>query len=520
MNYSNEEDFSDSPIYQAILTKEKETVECLLSRNLSNRRQMKQALSLARTFQLDEIIGLLLKALGLDRQRRFLNLGGLDLVEIKPQWIYPSLGLRSCLKPLHRHRRHKSMEYVAEIIKRRNSVDNSAILSNIESSLAMSSSDRFSKSQNELGIRSMLVAAGGVAMLPTFSDLHRNKSPVESIVSSGGGSSVISKEIPSRYRQRHAPGASRPPRLPTVLSSPLATVKSSSLPSMSVNMENFSTADLSPEADQEQLMFTGSIQKNEAEDFIDGPKEMEEQKMQEAGNIDVERIPERRHIGKTASTTGATHVPFSTLARYQQYNNDSNPTGSITSLIDHSQDELLSETRLYSLDSKLTSQLRPGSKLVKRAALKSVLIQDKKRSFVNSTSPFASSDEQGSTETENFSFSFSLPSQGNEIHKSTEKPSSTSPEGEDLVDGPPSLIPPLSSIEPPPSPSSVACTPNVASNLKTIIYLDLSSNKLKGLESLVEDSRRIVKCLKDMNTMDLKQNSLTELPIVLMEVRL
>ena len=114
MNYSVEEDFSDSPIYQAVLSKDREIVEYLLSRNSNNRRHLKHALSLARAFELNDVVGLILKSLGLDRQRRFLNFGGLDLVEIKPSWIYPSLGLRYNTNSLHRHRRHKSLEYVTD----------------------------------------------------------------------------------------------------------------------------------------------------------------------------------------------------------------------------------------------------------------------------------------------------------------------------------------------------------------------------------------------------------------------
>ena len=95
-----------TPIYQAVLTRDKEVVECLLSNNATNRSQIKAGLRLAREHRLDPIIGLLLRALGLDKERRILNLGGFDLIEIKPSWIEPSLGLKS--SKYKSHSRHHS----------------------------------------------------------------------------------------------------------------------------------------------------------------------------------------------------------------------------------------------------------------------------------------------------------------------------------------------------------------------------------------------------------------------------
>ena len=62
---------------------------------MDSAKQLQAALKLARDHHLDDIIGLLLCAISLDKDRRVLNLSGLQLLEIKPAWIRPSLGLLS-----------------------------------------------------------------------------------------------------------------------------------------------------------------------------------------------------------------------------------------------------------------------------------------------------------------------------------------------------------------------------------------------------------------------------------------
>ncbi len=465
VNYCSESDLSDSPIYVAVLSKEKEVVECLLNRNTSNRQQMKEALALARIFELDEIIGVLLKGLGLDNQRQFLNLGGLDLVEIKPCWIYPSLGLRSGVQH-KRHMRNKSMEHVAVMINKRNSVDNSLLLAYPLSDSCITSSVTGSSSTvcPERGIKNMMFA-GGVAMLPVQTDVEK--------------SSAISKEPlpPSRYRHRFTQGASRPPDLPTVLCSPLATVKTRSMPSMSVNSDCIQETS-SP--DNDVVNFLGSMSSEHVSE-----RGHDEVDYASDGESEVVRNPLRRH--SALSTTGATHVPFNTLAKFRRVSTVNNPTSSITNLIDPVQED--------GNDGEGACQPYLGSQLVHRAAQKT-----RDHRFVNShsTSPFASSDEQGLADGLSFSLSLTLKESSNEL-KSLPRSDASKP-GEDLVDGP--SIP----------------SPSIGIKTRSIKYLDISSNKLKGLDSLVEGSRRIVKCLKDLVTVDLKQNSLAELPSEIMEV--
>ena len=80
---------SDTPICLAVHSNNKEMVEYLLQNGVNN---VHKALSHSREKKLDEITGLLLEHIGLDRNGDVVNLSGLELKKIKPTWILPSLG--------------------------------------------------------------------------------------------------------------------------------------------------------------------------------------------------------------------------------------------------------------------------------------------------------------------------------------------------------------------------------------------------------------------------------------------
>ena len=77
INQSKRDDYIDSPIYLAVDTRSKEMVQCLLEVGVDSAKQLQAALNLARDHHLDDIIGLLLCAISLDKDRRVLNLSGL-----------------------------------------------------------------------------------------------------------------------------------------------------------------------------------------------------------------------------------------------------------------------------------------------------------------------------------------------------------------------------------------------------------------------------------------------------------
>ena len=93
-------------------------VEFLLQNGVNN---VHKALSIARERNLDDIIGLLLEHMTLDRNGDVVNMSGLELQTIKPKWILPSLGVKNNLFVCHRRKR--SLGLVTEALMRRKSID-------------------------------------------------------------------------------------------------------------------------------------------------------------------------------------------------------------------------------------------------------------------------------------------------------------------------------------------------------------------------------------------------------------
>ena len=114
---------SEVPICLAIQSGNKEMVELVLNKGAAN---VQKALDLAREKCQDEIIGLLLAHIALEKSSEIVNLSGLELNRIKPTWILPSLGMYYS-PPKRRfsgHRRNRSLGQMKELIMlRRRSVD-------------------------------------------------------------------------------------------------------------------------------------------------------------------------------------------------------------------------------------------------------------------------------------------------------------------------------------------------------------------------------------------------------------
>ena len=508
INYSQKEDCSDSPIYHAVLSKDKDVVEYVLESNVTNRNQLKEALSLARFFQLDAIIGLILKPLGLDKHRRTLNLGGLDLVEIRPLWIQPSLGLKPV--PVRGHRRHRSLDFVADGIKRRTSVDYTESLQSPLKFLASNVIKTFDPAGIFTGLNNPDEVAGEDKMKGDEEQnqkddqrditesrcvSHRNK-PVEYEDPSVPLTNTPYSSTPSRYlksteRQKRPNTASRPPTLPTVLSSPIGVLKSSSMPEMMHDSPLLVSLDM-----EGKDQFVGSHY--EKGDYIDGDKkeneeedEQKEEEEEEEEEEEQERVPERRHCEISRTITGSHHVAFNTLERYHRGSSH----GSITDLVtvQEHKEELFSP------------------KHIRRAALK---LKHKKQveSTVssNSISSFFSSDETSLERDQSYQkFLESVTTTSKEVRsellsslKSSQEESKNSSEGVDETDGPP----------------PVAKPPVHVNSSFSICSLDLSSNKLKSLRTLVEEGPEIAKGLRELTTLDVQQNSLMELPHTLLQV--
>lgn len=85
---------------------------------------VREALKITWELNLDSVTGLLLEHISVDRSRDSVNLSGLELTTLKPLWILPSLGVRTLLevKQNRRHRKQRSLGHVTEILIRRKSI--------------------------------------------------------------------------------------------------------------------------------------------------------------------------------------------------------------------------------------------------------------------------------------------------------------------------------------------------------------------------------------------------------------
>lgn len=106
-----------TPICLAVHSRMKTIVELLLDLGVTN---VHSALKISRRLELDDITGILLKSIGLDRNGDSVNLSGLKLCSIRPQWILPSLGVS---ETLYRDRFHQlSFDRIKDMLMRRKSI--------------------------------------------------------------------------------------------------------------------------------------------------------------------------------------------------------------------------------------------------------------------------------------------------------------------------------------------------------------------------------------------------------------
>ena len=116
------------PICLAVLSKNKKMVEFLLDHGVST-NNVQEALKISWEKDLDEITGLLLEHITVDRSRDLVNMSGLKLTTLKPLWILPSLGVKVLPKAKYRrgHKKQRSLVHLKDVlIQRRRSVASEA----------------------------------------------------------------------------------------------------------------------------------------------------------------------------------------------------------------------------------------------------------------------------------------------------------------------------------------------------------------------------------------------------------
>lgn len=510
MNSSNDSEGADSAIFQAVLTHSSDVVKTVIDSRLTNRALVKAAFNLALKRRLDEILGLLLKALGLDRNKGSLNIGGLDLCVLKPLWLYPSLGVSNTSR-YRTHRRVGSLDYVLSGLIRRSSTGVSPDKEQLEKGGANTEDGASGEGVASKGGAALSESVGVARVRPSEAeDAHK-------FIKSWDASRfddyyTLSAPPPSRFLQkRFKMVASRPPSLPTVVCSPVAAVKEKP-------PEN-SPTDILLLSDNDR--FVGS--------YLEGANEMEVSNGVSKDEVDGDRrdsiasrdedasgrVPQRRHANVTKTTTGASYMPFSTLDLFHQQglNNLPHSSGSRSNRI--------------SVDFADADIFSPGH--VRRAVLKNQLLKRKSMpppggfssSQSRSTSPYLSSDEValGGGGGGRVTYSALLDSiTTTPREKRTELLSSlisSNEEGVDEPDGGGTPGAPSIATVAMTTPFSTA-TPSRLPSMFFIKSLDISANRLETVETLVNDP--LPSRLRELLYVDMKQNKLTELPQLLFQV--
>ena len=509
VNNSNDSEGADSAIFQAVLTHSSDVVKAVIDSRLTNRTLVKNAFNLALKRRLDEILGLLLKALGLDRNKGSLNIGGLGLCVLKPLWLYPSLGVSNTSRN-RTHRRVGSLDYVLSGLIRRSSTGVSPDKEQLEKGGANTEDGASGEGVASEGGAALSESVGVTPVRPSEAeDAHK-------FIKSWDASKfddyyTLSAPPPSRFLQKRLKMvASKPPSLPTVVCSPIAAVKEKPL-------ENSLTDNLLL---SDNNRFVGSYLEGDEIEVSNGvsKEEVDGGRRDSIASRDEDasgRVPQRRHANVTKTTTGASYMPFSTLDLFHQQGLNNLP---------HSSGSRSNKMSANSADADIFS---PGH--VRRAVLKNQLLKRKSTpppggfssSQSRSTSPYLSSEEValGGGGGGRVTYSALLDSiTTTPREKRTELLSSLISSNEEGVDEPDGGgtpgAPPIATVAMT-TPFSTA-TPSRLSSTFFIKSLDISANRLETVETLVNDP--LPSRLRELLYVDMKQNKLTELPQLLFQV--
>lgn len=108
------------PICLAVHSRNTKMVEFLFEHGITN-VNVQKALKISWDLNLDDITGLLLEHIAVDRSRDSVNMSGLELTKIEPLWILPSLGVKQLPQAPSNYRRcHKkqrSLGHVKDVLK-------------------------------------------------------------------------------------------------------------------------------------------------------------------------------------------------------------------------------------------------------------------------------------------------------------------------------------------------------------------------------------------------------------------
>ena len=522
INQSKKDDYTDSPIYLAVDTRSKEMVQCLLEVGVDSTKQLQAALKLAREHHLDDIIGLLLCAISLDKDRRVLNLSGLQLLEIKPAWVRPSLGLapREDVRGRRKsgHQRTNSWDNVLDRIKSKTMPTPPG-----EVGEKVTSSEEKKESSQDLSPKPMYRKQS----VPARVTREESESPVnkgrrgslgfsflqESTSSTGGlsisefaAAAIDSIRLPFK-RERHTRPSSRP-----LSRSPRSSLDTLSPPEKISSRETSLLPEISPPVlIQPPTEEEEEVTSSEGQDEVDTSILKERSATvigllvkKESDSSDEEahgHSPKRRHQSLALKTvTGAQHCNFSAIDEIKKRGRDTTINkGPIRFNIGRSSRQI---SQLLSPQLSREEKISPVSpRMVRRAAIKSTVAKKKhkfalKKRKVESSSSGVSSDD-GSDEQK---FGSALNSASSSSSSSLNKKSAD----ETDYSNPQSHRRLPRNVS---STSSIVLEPELS-----LLALDISSNNLSSLSSLLQDGPGIAMKLSSLRILDGKQNKLEQLP--------
>lgn len=506
----SKDDFTDSPIYLAVDTRSKEMVQCLLEVGVDSMKQLQAALKLARKHNLDDIIGLLLSAIALDKDRRVLNLSGLELLEIKPAWIRPSLGLSQFedlrTRKRYGHQRTSSWDNVLDRIKSKTlpmqvgekEVNSSDDIDDVMEDVPPPSARPRKQSMPEKGVTDQMKflqqRRASLGFLQQQELLGDGSLSIREFAAA-----AIDSIRPQFMRQRQTRPHARPrsPQPKLVLTRPEPEVQQA--PPTETHPKG-TERHFSVPVEEETVTSSGGFDEPDRGTFKERSVTICDPVHDFDSSDDDEtqaHSPRRRHQSLALGTvTGAQHTNFSALDQIKRRRQgiiqcDSPKGGSITRQIS----QLLSP--LISREDK-TSPVSPS--MVRRAAKKTRTKDSKARRRVE----FSSSSDDGSAEVK----------PNNKLHVSTSPYSITSKrKSVDETDSPGEQKVHRR------LPRNTSSSSTLAMEVEQpLVALDISSNSLSSLSSLVQEGPEIAMKLNALRMLDAKQNQLKQVPRALFQV--
>lgn len=514
----------NTPICLAVQSQNKEMVQLLLHRGVNN---VQRALTIARELELDDIIGLLLKNIALDKNSGdIVNLSGLELQRLKPQWILPSLGIKN----FHvGHRRTKSLDPMKKLLMRRKSTGSlQDALRAVENGTGMGEPD------------SRVITKFSENLKP-----HERHS-ADSLLNSSARNQIDTEVETLKMFPQEGTGGFSPvepeERLIDATVTPVKVPKRKHAITTSLQPQGFTpslpTIKGTPTHTRRVLKPESGVEDPEGTTEILSPSELSVCFEVSDEDQSLKVSPMRRHLQRKNTITGARRLPFISMDRYKQKKNaeDKAETASNASKEEFSFSPKLMMRRLKLWKGKGKQKSVFSSDIYSRPGSPMPVIYSRGDYYGNEDShemspPLFSS--SASPRNSMFEESPDVGESRNSLSFRERLASSSSSSMVTTPNSPSQMSSRRSSIDSsfffrrysigrdePDCKTIPEEHPVVETSGNLVKVLDISSNQLSGLTELVEGGERVFWRLRALERLDLKQNVLRDLPKDLMEVLL